>query len=96
MVIIFAGAKLKEIKLSKKHFVSFCLSVVIHGIFGMYLFDFNLPKLDIPSVSIDPNKLARTRIQLDEIKFVSPESVKRHKEAHIRKNKQIVSSESQL
>lgn len=52
-----------------------------------------MPTLEVPKLQTDPEKLARTRIQLDEIKFVKPEVLKQYRESKAMRNRQIVSTE---
>lgn len=84
---------MKKFSQLKRHAISLCLSVLVHGVLGFYLFDIKLPTLEIPQFKSDPQKLARTRIQLDEIKFIKPEMLAKYRQAVVRKNRQIVSTE---
>lgn len=90
---LFGGASLKKISQTKRHLVSLFFSVMTHGILGLLFLDIKMPVFEVPKIEMNPEKLARTRIQLDEIKFVKPDVVKKYRENIERKNRQIVSTE---
>lgn len=77
----------------KKNLISLFASVMVHLVLAILFLDVKVPTLSIPVQKLDPAQLAKTRIQLDEIKFLPPEEIRKLKDKTQRKNRQIVSTE---
>ncbi len=80
----------------KRNSLSLLLSVGVHGLFALSVFDISLPKIQVPTLKIADEQNSN-KIKLDEIKFVSREEIQKRL-ANIKKpttklSKQIVSNE---
>ncbi len=81
-------------KLTSNNFFFLAFSIVIHTLLAAYLTGIKLPVLNVPKFEIAESQLERTKIQLDEIKFVPRKEVLKKLAAIEQKQRQIVTTEN--